>query len=95
MEELLKQVLAKLDSMESDIKELKVGQQELKATTTRIEEKHGNMLGALVDAREAQQDVNDMILEKLNAISMKVDTQDLLIRKHDRELDRLRKAINI
>ncbi|WP_075757316.1 hypothetical protein [Sporomusa sphaeroides] len=88
VEELLKQMLA-------EIKELKAGQARIEAATTRIEYNHGTMLKALIDAREVQQDVNDMIIEKLNTIAMKVDTQDLLIRKHDRELDRLKKVINI
>ncbi|WP_188400013.1 hypothetical protein [Sporomusa sp. GT1] len=88
VEELLKQMLA-------EIKELKAGQARIEAATTRIEHNHGTMLKALIDAREVQQDVNDMIIEKLNTIAMKVDTQDLLIRKHDREIDRLKKVINI
>ncbi|WP_434133524.1 hypothetical protein KIAC18_001804 [Sporomusa sphaeroides] len=53
VEELLKQMLA-------EIKELKAGQARIEAATTRIEHNHGTMLKALIDAREVQQDVNDM-----------------------------------
>ncbi len=73
MEELLKQMLA-------EIKELKAGQARIEAATTRIEYNHGTMLKALIDAREVQQDVNDMIIEKLNTIAMKVDMSKSMLK---------------
>ncbi|HML34241.1 hypothetical protein [Sporomusa sphaeroides] len=81
--------------MLSEIKKLKTGQARIEAAATRIEHNHGTMLKALIDARGVQQDVNDMPNREAQYLIMKVDTQDLLIRKHDRELDKLKKVINI
>ena len=102
MEELLKQLLEgqqrlekRFDSLEQRFGGLDQRLDTLNATVSRIEKNHGDMLTVLCDAREVQQDTNDLILNKLNNLASKLDKQDLILLKHDRDINKLKQIINI
>lgn len=85
MEELLKQLLEGQKRLEQRF-------DTLNATVSRIEKNHGDMLKALCDAREVQQDTNNLILNKLNS---NLDKQDLILLKYNRDINKLKQIINI
>ncbi|HEX3028841.1 MAG TPA: hypothetical protein VHT34_05975 [Clostridia bacterium] len=79
MEETLKLILDKLNSADSDMKELKIEVKTIGNQVTKIENKHGEKLDSLLDGykqvyeaqKEIRNDIND-IKETLNLHEVKL-----------------------
>ncbi|MBU2701654.1 stress response protein SCP2 [Sporomusaceae bacterium BoRhaA] len=82
MEELLKQLIAEVQEMKSNMA-TKQDFAEIKQSITRIENDQGKKISALFDAREVQFDVNERICDSLNRLEGKLDRISLKVSSHE------------
>ena len=80
MEEVLKLILDKLNSMDSDIKDVKGELKDLKKHVLIIENDHGKKLDSLFDGYKQVYEKVSTVEEKVDSLSSKVEKQDVEIR---------------
>ena len=89
-EQLLKEILSELKSVNQRLDKLEGGQQKLQHSLARIENDHGEKLRGIYDAREVQFDVNERICETLGRMEGKFDRMILKVSSHDAILQRVK-----
>ncbi len=89
MEEMLKEILEKLNRIESSMA-TKEELAKVSQSQARMESELTNKVRALYDAREVQFDVNERILDSLGRIENKIDRVSLKVSSHDAILQRVK-----